>query len=52
MEIHVEVDVVCMECGKVLDGEMGISGAIRIEPCESCLQAAYEEGYEEGKKDE
>jgi len=42
-----DVDVVCMDCGNVLSGSMGIGGALRIDPCEKCLQEAYEEGEKE-----
>ena len=44
MDITADIDVVCMICGEVLSGEMGRSGALRIEPCEKCLQEAYDEG--------
>ena len=44
MDITMDVDVVCAVCGEVLSGEMGQSGALRIDPCEKCLQEAYEEG--------
>ena len=44
MDITAEVDVVCAVCGEVLSGEMGRSGALRIDPCDKCLQEAFEEG--------
>jgi len=44
MDITADVDVVCAVCGEVLSGEMGRGGAVRIDPCEKCLQEAFEEG--------
>jgi len=46
MEITADVEVVCAVCGEVLSGEMGRSGALRIDPCEKCLNDAFEEGKE------
>ena len=44
MDITADVDVVCAVCGEILSGEMGRSGALRINPCDKCLKEAYEEG--------
>ena len=46
MEITADVEVVCAVCGEVLSGEMGRSGTLRIDPCEKCLNDAFEEGKE------
>jgi hypothetical protein len=53
MDVTMDVDVVCAVCGEILSGEMGRSGSLRIDPCEKCLNDAYEEGEEEanGKGD-
>jgi len=42
----IEIEVHC-ECGNLLDSEE-LKGAIVVSPCEKCLEAAKEEGRNDG----
>jgi len=47
MDIIADVDVVCAVCGEILSGEMDRSGSLKIDPCDECLQEAFEKGEKE-----
>ncbi len=47
--VDVEVTLLCSECGDELTVYASRYAEIRLDPCERCLGAAKEEGYECGK---
>ena len=53
--VNIEVEVFCSKCGKLVkDVELDIQTSglfvLRIAPCESCLEAEYNLGYEIGEE--
>lgn len=48
------IDIVCAECNADLDGELKNDKYGRpvfsVEPCKDCLEAAKDEGYQDGKE--
>jgi hypothetical protein len=45
------IELVCKECGEPLQAVLEPSMAIEIEPCDTCLTAKYDEGFDDGKKE-
>jgi len=48
MEISQEFDLICAICGGTLNAVQESNGDIRVEPCQECLDRAYESGKAEG----
>lgn len=49
----VEFEVWCARCGAGLCGQChDVSGGIKVDPCEHCLEQEYDEGYDRGSYDE
>lgn len=50
--VDVEINVACSECGSTLVGKSASNAfdawIIQVEPCERCLGAAREAGYDNG----
>jgi len=44
MDIQVDIEFVCADCGNDLYGTQNRNGTIEISPCDKCLQEALEEG--------
>ena len=55
MSSDLAVEVTCAHCGSTLNATCSKTGELLVEPCESCMDGAYEdgrsEGYEEGAND-
>lgn len=54
IEIEVEFEVVCAECGRDLDDCTDVDdpdrwskGKVQVKPCPQCLENARNEGYEQ-----
>lgn len=49
-EVSVEFEVECAKCRGGLDAEMtnGLSYILKVEPCQTCLDAKYDEGHKDG----
>jgi len=54
--IEIEFSIECSNCGHSLEVKIGEDykgfPALAVEPCESCIDSAREEGIEIGKEDE
>ena len=60
--MSVKINIICKECGEVLDGEMidygTQAGSLSVKPCGKCLaeekrkgdEEGYERGYEKGSE--
>jgi len=51
MEITVDVELTCSNCGRALEAKQGRGGSLEVEPCEHCADAEYGRGYSEGEAD-
>lgn len=47
MSVEMEFEVECNECGKVLGAYNPRGNLITVEPCETCMDKAREEGRKE-----
>jgi len=51
-----EFEIECNQCGAILDGDfyalMNSNARLAVDPCEKCMAAAKEEGYEERQNEE
>ena len=45
-EVDLDFEVVCNECGEMLDAEF-YNGEIIVDPCKKCIEDAKEEGKNE-----
>lgn len=49
--VSIDIDVVCNICGKAVEADHS-QGEITVDPCESCLKAEWNEGYDTREEEE
>lgn len=47
---EIEISVECKKCGQILDVYVQRGNEIVAEPCQGCVEDAYNEGHDEGYK--
>ena len=48
--VEISIDTVCNICGKNVEVDY-LGGELIVTPCQACLDAKYDEGYEESEAD-
>jgi len=52
IDLNVGFDVECATCGATVKATMNRNqDTLSVEPCEGCLQAKYNEGYDDAEKE-
>ena len=53
IDLNIGFDVECDICGATLDCKMNRGqDTLAVKPCSDCFQDKYNEGFDEGKKEE
>lgn len=50
--MSISIEFLCNVCGDYLDHSNIRTDLVDIEPCRKCLSSKYDEGFEEGRKEE
>jgi len=48
MALHLDVELICSVCGSKLKVESCNDLIVHVPPCDKCLYAEYNRGYDEG----
>jgi len=51
-EVRVDFEAVCATCGKALAINTKMTGLIEVDPCDYCMDNAYNEGIKEGEEND